>query len=94
MSADEWGSGEWGREDWDDDEWDDEDWPDDDDGETLTISCPNCRADIYEDAEQCPHCGEYVERTATSAVWDGRPGWWILLGALGIIATIVALTAM
>jgi hypothetical protein len=92
MSADEWG------DDWDDDgEWDDED-PDsgewDDDDETLTLPCPSCGADIYEDAEQCPHCGEYVEPTSTSAVWAGRPGWWILLGGLGIIATIIALAAM
>jgi predicted RNA-binding Zn-ribbon protein involved in translation (DUF1610 family) len=88
MSADDW------DDDLDDGESDAEDWPDDDDGETLTISCPNCGADIYEDAEQCPHCGEYVERNSTSVVWAGRPGWWILLGGLGIIATIIALTAM
>ena len=81
-------------DDWDEGEWDDEDWLDDDDGETLTIPCPHCRADIYEDAEQCPHCGEYVERRSTSTVWSGRPVWWILLGGLGIIATIIALTAM
>ena len=89
MSADDWDNG-----DWDEGDWDDDDWPDDDDGETLTFPCPNCRAEIYEDAEQCPHCGEYVEGRSTSAVWAGRPGWWILLGGLGIVATIIALTAM
>lgn len=78
-------------DDWEDDAYE-EDWPDDDDGETLTIVCPSCKADIYEDAEQCPYCGEYVLRS--SGVWDGRPVWWIILGGVGIVATILALTAL
>jgi endogenous inhibitor of DNA gyrase (YacG/DUF329 family) len=76
-------------QDWEAEDWDDEGWPDDDDGESLTIPCPACRADIYEDAEQCPYCGEYVVRS--SSTWDGRPAWWIVLGGLGIVATLFAL---
>ena len=76
-------------DDWDVDDWDNEDWPDDEGGESLTIPCPACRVDIYEDSEQCPHCGEYVVRS--TSVWDGRPNWWIVLGGLGILATIFAL---
>lgn len=81
-------------DDWDDDpsvEGDfDEEWPDDEDADSLTVPCPSCGADIYEDAEQCPVCGEYVVRTSTA--WQGKPIWWILLGGLGILATILGLS--
>lgn len=72
-----------------------EDWeyPDEDpvgeDDETVLIDCPRCGAEIYEDAVQCPICGEYVTRG--SQAWTGRPNWWIALGLLGIIAVIVTL---
>lgn len=74
-------------DDWETDDAD-ADWPDDDDGETLTIPCPFCKADIYEESEQCPHCGEYVVRSSTA--WNGKPIWWIILGILGIIAMMFA----
>lgn len=36
----------------------------DDEGESLaeasTVECPNCGEFIYDDAEQCPFCLEYV----------------------------------
>lgn len=81
----------------DDDRWqdepDDDDNPvDDDEAESLTVSCPSCGAEIYEDAVACPNCGTYV--TADTSVWSGRSGWWIVLGLLGIVAVILALTAM
>lgn len=80
-------------DEWDDDEWsEEEDWPGDDDGESLTRPCPSCHEEIYEDAEQCPYCGEYVVHSSTA--WEGKPTWWILLGLLGVVATIVALTAL
>lgn len=72
-----------------DDEWDDNDWPDDSDDAAETIPCPSCRADIYEDAEQCPHCGDYVQH-GTSA-WDDKPVWWVLAGLAGIVAVILVL---
>lgn len=75
----------------DDIDWDEsEDWPDDDDGESLTVTCRACGEQVYEDAEQCPYCHEYI--AASHTVWDGRPSWWIILGGLGIVATIVALS--
>ena len=30
------------------------------DDDTATVECPHCSAEIYEDAERCPHCGLYV----------------------------------
>jgi endogenous inhibitor of DNA gyrase (YacG/DUF329 family) len=72
-----------------------EDWeyPDegssDEEDESALVPCPQCGADIYEDAVQCPVCGEYV--THGTRAWEGRPGWWIALGLLGIIAVLFVL---
>ena len=73
----------------DDDAYVEEDWDDGDD-ESDVISCPGCGSAIYEDALQCPYCGDYV--TADTSAWGGRPTWWIILGLLGILATILALS--
>ena len=53
--------------------------------------CPECGAEVYEDAERCPSCGSYIILSSSGSVWQGRPAWWIILGLLGIIAVILAL---
>jgi hypothetical protein len=75
-----------------------EDWeyPDPDDGdedELETIPCRACGEPIYEEAEQCPYCGEYVSRNSNSPL-AGRSWWYIALAILGIIAVIATLTQM
>ncbi|TWT85974.1 hypothetical protein Pla123a_07820 [Posidoniimonas polymericola] len=65
----------------------DDDYYDDDEAEL--VDCPACGAAIYEEAEQCPVCGEYI--THSTSPWAGKPGWWVALGMLGIIAMIVAM---
>ncbi|MAG92153.1 MAG: hypothetical protein CMJ48_00160 [Planctomycetaceae bacterium] len=65
--------------------WDDE--YDDDDGESYVVPCPNCGTEVYEDAEQCPSCGDYIV-PGTSALSNWSP-WWVLLGFLGVLATII-----
>ncbi len=74
----------------DDDEFPDEDDVDDD--SSVTVPCPECGAEIYEDALRCPVCGNYVSHK--SGVWSGRPGWWILLGLLGILAAMLTLAGL
>jgi len=69
---------------------DDSDEPDDDRSET--IRCPACGAEVYEDAPQCPACGDYI--TADTSPWSDRPTWWIVLGLIGILMTILALAAI
>jgi len=62
----------------------------DDEWETETRECPHCGADVYEDAVACPVCGEYI--TSSTHPFTDRPRWWVLLGTLGVIATILCLT--
>jgi hypothetical protein len=68
---------------WQDDEFD-EDPVDEDEGSEPTYPCPGCGEAVYEEADACPYCGEYLS-------FDNPPGpgqpWWIWLGAmLGLIA--------
>ena len=72
-----------------DDDWEDPDFDDADDGTAELVPCPACGEEIYEEAEQCPHCGNYVVRS-TSA-FAGRPIWFCVLGLLGVVATVLYL---
>jgi hypothetical protein len=47
---------------------------------------------VYEDAQQCPACGFYI--THQHHPLSGRPGWWIALAVLGVLATILALAGL
>ncbi|MHB1037117.1 MAG: zinc-ribbon domain-containing protein [Pirellulales bacterium] len=78
-------------DDWSDDADDDEYADDafDEDDTTDTRACPQCGAEVYEDAVECPVCGSYI--TFSTHAWSGRPGWWIALGIAGIIALILVL---
>ena len=73
-----------------DDAWSQEEFSGADDRGDETIPCAECGAEIYEDSVQCPHCGVYVSDQSTNP-WLDRPAWWILLGLLGLVATILAL---
>ena len=67
-----------------DDPWD-RDEPDDNDGPD-TLPCPACGADIYDDSERCPVCGEYVVMRTGSG--PRRTWWWIALG-LALLAMLL-----
>ena len=79
-------------DDWDDESgWEDEaSW--DDDGPSETVECPSCGELVYEDAERCVSCGEWI--TVFHSPWQGRSTWWIVLGGLGVAATILALSGL
>lgn len=70
----------------------DDDWespePDEeaDEDSVETVACPDCGEQIYEEAEQCPYCGQYV--THSTSPWSGRPWWFVVLGLAGIVAVI------
>jgi hypothetical protein len=67
---------------------DDEDWEPDDPGddESDVMPCPSCGAEMYDDSERCPSCGDYVVHR--KHVWHGRPWWWVVLGLAGILAVL------
>ncbi len=61
------------------------------DDETPVAPCPECGEDVYDDAQRCPACGEYV--THRPSVWTGRPWWWILLAAAGVSSLLIYLVS-
>lgn len=75
-----------------DEDLDDQDYPDefdDEDDTSETVTCPECGQEVYEDAEQCPTCGNYF--LADTNPLHGRSAAWLILGLLGVAAVIVAL---
>ncbi len=64
----------------------------DEEDESETILCQHCGESIYEDAIECPYCGQYV--TASTGPWTGRPLWWLILGGAGVIMTILMLSCV
>ncbi len=80
--------------DWEPDESDrsEDQW---DDGEVEELSCPSCGGSVYEETQQCPHCGDWITPLAASA---RTPKWIRIVGAIlvlcflyGIIVGIVRL---
>jgi predicted nucleic acid-binding Zn ribbon protein len=68
-------------------EWEDPDKSDmDEDDEPATVPCRYCRRDISEDAEMCPHCGNYLsEEDAPRRV----PRWLIAGIVLAVLILLV-----
>jgi hypothetical protein len=64
-------------------DWEDPEPDDDDEEETEEYVCPSCGASVYEDCEQCPHCGDYITpRSATVSPLQGR---WIAIVAIVLV---------
>ena len=76
----------------DDSEWtpdDDDDaeseWQEDEDDDE-TVPCPHCGKPVYEGAEQCPACGNYIsEEDSPTPV---KP-LWIVVGGLICLAIVI-----
>ena len=67
-------------------EWDDEGLEDEEYASDDTEPCPYCGKPVYEGAERCPHCENYI----TAEDGRGRPRpWWFVVGM--ILALAVAL---
>jgi hypothetical protein len=87
--------------DWDEDSYDDESEVDEDDPDAIdTIICPECGAEVFDEAVLCPSCGlAFTEDMLTSqpgrghSAWSGRPWWWIVLAVLGAGALVWGLLA-
>lgn len=64
---DEDDAGDWGAED---------DYGDDG---PATVACPYCRAEILEDAEQCPKCGQYISKEDMPTGGFSAIGWVLII---------------
>jgi predicted nucleic acid-binding Zn ribbon protein len=75
----------------DDDEWsDDEDFGNDSsDTDAGECPCPACGEPVYEDAEKCPHCGEWITSPGT-AERRSRTWLWPILVTILIVLILVA----
>lgn len=73
-------------DDWDNsDEFSDEDLDAEDiDDDRSTVPCPYCRRPVYEDAEYCANCDEYI--SLEDAPPERKPAW-ILWTAVILLAT-------
>ena len=55
-----------------------------DDEPSATLPCPECGAEIYEDADRCPACGASVVMRLADP--RRRPRWWVVVvGALVVL---------
>lgn len=79
---------------WDDDIHDeaceDEVVDEEDDSEAEMLACPVCRKPVHEDAQQCPHCGDWIIPV------DPRESSrrWIWAVAAGLVIAGFVLSAM
>lgn len=64
------------------DDWEsDETAPWDEDDTDETFPCPHCGKSVYEDAEWCPHCDQYLSAEEQAA--NRKPLWmWIIVALL------------
>lgn len=75
---------------WDDNDLDDED---DDSGDVesseddSTSACPHCGKAVYDDAEQCPACGEYLSQEDAAAT---PRKWWVVVTAVICLVLAIA----
>lgn len=72
------------RRNHDHDELDDIEFPDAESGDDDLTPCPSCRRPIYEDAERCPYCENWISREDA----PGRPPTWVFVGVLVCLAIV------
>jgi hypothetical protein len=68
-----------------DDDRDDD--PIDDLEEEPTYPCPGCGVQVYEEADACPYCGEYLAWDDPHLADGGGKPWWVWLGAVVALIT-------
>jgi predicted nucleic acid-binding Zn ribbon protein len=63
----------------------DEEWVEDeaDDDADDRLTCPECGEDVHEDAQQCPHCRQWI--TPVDRRDSGRKLIWLVAAVLLIL---------
>jgi hypothetical protein len=57
------------------------------DDERAVVPCPHCRAEIDEEAEQCPKCGTYI--SSEDAPSERKSLVWIIVMVLALLAALM-----
>src|SRR2546421_8682091 len=57
----------------------------DDGDDPETVPCPYCRRPIWEEAELCPHCKNYLSREDAPR----RYPWWLIAGVAACLAIVL-----
>ncbi len=71
----------------DDDRWWDAEHEDSENADAELLACPSCGAEVYEETEQCPQCGEWIMPLAASA---RSKGWVWIVAAVAALAGLIA----
>ena len=80
-------------QEWDDDAYEEDAYEEDtygddafeeEDDASQTSVCPECGHDVYEDAERCPHCQNYLSSDGYATA--RKPLWIIITAAICIYA--------
>ncbi len=69
------------------DDYADEEWVDDEDSGDDLLTCPSCRRPVYEETQQCPHCGDWITPVAETRPW--RRTVWVVAALLVILSMIL-----
>ncbi len=67
-------------------DWDDESNDYDDEAETPTLPCPFCHEEIYEAADCCPYCGNYISLEELEEDNTARFPVWVVMTSLILIS--------
>jgi predicted nucleic acid-binding Zn ribbon protein len=70
----------------------DRDLMDDGDEESAVEACPSCGAEIYEGADRCPHCGDWISDADRTAARPGRLWMLVLVAILLTLVIVFSLT--
>lgn len=49
------------------------------------VPCPSCGREVYEDAERCPHCGDWITPRAGGPL----PWVWVVAALLALAGMVV-----
>jgi len=63
----------------------------DDEQDEATLLCPTCGADVHEDTQQCPYCGDWITPLAVAA---GRRHWIWIAAAIAAAIALLAVTIL
>lgn len=58
--------------------------------EPATIACPLCGAEVFDDAEYCPRCDQYIPADTKPSA--GQAAWWwigLILAGLATVGMVV-----